>query len=425
MLPWRLIFAKALNSPKQGFTARFAGKTRAACNFHSSPGSEYHDSSAGSTPLSERGPFVSRLKSRGVLRFDGPDAVKYLQGLVTNDLRRLEETPSDAGVSLPTPNQPVVFSGPIYTAFLTPQGRFLYDLFVYRPIRAEEKLDRTGSGPGGDTHQPALLADVDIHFLDELLDHLKKYRLRAKVEIQDVSKDMAAWQRFGRSLVDDSDVDKDAGAKSIGWGGGADFAGRAAAQSNGQGWRWFRDPRLASMGLRGLFPSDTVPPLVEADKEVDEQYYLLWRLEEGVPEGSTEIPKGEAIPLEYNLAGLNAISFEKGCYVGQESVARTHHRGVIRKRLLPVNFIRDSGEEVHQAVAPKSEIIEVNSGKKVGTVTTALGSRGLALLRLEAAFKNTSQLNVKGLENVNVKVIRPKWWPSEWGQEEEQATAVA
>lgn len=106
-------------------------------------------------------------------------------------------------------------------------------------------------------------------------------------------------------------------------------------------------------------------------------------------------------------------------------MARTHHRGVIRKRLLPVNFIHDSGEEVHQAVAPKSEIIEVNSGKKVGTATTALGSRGLALLRLEAAFKNTSQLNVKGLENVNVKVIRPKWWPSEWGQEEEQATAVA
>lgn len=92
---------------------------------------------------------------------------------------------------------------------------------------------------------------------------------------------------------------------------------------------------------------------------------------------------------------------------------------------ISVNGRSLSCAEVHQAVAPKSEIIEVNSGKKVGTVTTALGSRGLALLRLEAAFKNTSQLNVKGLENVNVKVIRPKWWPSEWGQEEEQATAVA
>lgn len=53
---------------------------------------------------------------------------------------------------------------------------------------------------------------------------------------------------------------------------------------------------------------------------------------------------GEAIPLEYNLAGLNAISFDKGCYVGQELVARTHHRGVIRKRLMPLNFVQSNGD---------------------------------------------------------------------------------
>lgn len=53
---------------------------------------------------------------------------------------------------------------------------------------------------------------------------------------------------------------------------------------------------------------------------------------------------GEAVPLEYNLVALNAISFDKGCYVGQELVARTHHRGVIRKRLLPLRFLNDCGE---------------------------------------------------------------------------------
>lgn len=50
------------------------------------------------------------------------------------------------------------------------------------------------------------------------------------------------------------------------------------------------------------------------------------------------------MPLEYNLAGLNAISFDKGCYVGQELIARTHHRGVIRKRLTPIRFLSSSGE---------------------------------------------------------------------------------
>ncbi|KAI3987557.1 hypothetical protein MKX01_003243 [Papaver californicum] len=154
-------------------------------------------------------------------------------------------------------------------------------------------------------------------------------------------------------------------------------------KGNSSGWQWYKDPRLDSLGFRGIFPSNTMSPLVEANKETDELNYLQWRVEKGVAEGSTEIPKGEAIPLEYILAGLNAISFEKGCYVGQDSVARTHHRGVIRKRLLPLKFLDRSGNEVEQKVAPGSEVVGVSSDKKVGTVTTALGSRGMGLLRLE------------------------------------------
>lgn len=53
---------------------------------------------------------------------------------------------------------------------------------------------------------------------------------------------------------------------------------------------------------------------------------------------------GEAIPLEYNLDALNAISFDKGCYVGQELIARTHHRGVVRKRIMPLHFVKENGE---------------------------------------------------------------------------------
>jgi len=53
---------------------------------------------------------------------------------------------------------------------------------------------------------------------------------------------------------------------------------------------------------------------------------------------------GHGIPLEYNLDGLNAISFTKGCYVGQELIARSHFRGVVRKRLMPVQL---GGGESH------------------------------------------------------------------------------
>ena len=49
------------------------------------------------------------------------------------------------------------------------------------------------------------------------------------------------------------------------------------------------------------------------------------------------------MPLEYNLDGLNGVSYTKGCYVGQELIARTHNRGVVRKRLMPIAIKGDCG----------------------------------------------------------------------------------
>lgn len=73
--------------------------------------------------------------------------------------------------------------------------------------------------------------------------------------------------------------------------------------------------------------------------------------------------------------------------------------------------------EVEQKVAAGSEVIDKTSGKKVGTVTTALGYRGLGLLRLEEAFKDMSTLTIKGQEDIRVESIRPEWWPAEWFQD--------
>ena len=66
--------------------------------------------------------------------------------------------------------------------------------------------------------------------------------------------------------------------------------------------------------------------------------YLSHRLQVGVAEGPGEVPKEACTPLEYNLDYLNGVSFTKGCYLGQELTARTHHTGVIRKRVVPITL---------------------------------------------------------------------------------------
>lgn len=126
--------------------------------------------------LEKVGPVSSHLKSRSVIRFRGPDTVKFLHGLLTNDVRRFgEATGGEKTSTLVAPNLAAVSVPPMYAAMLTPQGRFLYDLFLYRPPRPEEKLDRTGSGPGSDRDEPfEVFADVDASVSDELLDTFKK-----------------------------------------------------------------------------------------------------------------------------------------------------------------------------------------------------------------------------------------------------------
>ncbi|KAJ6836863.1 putative transferase, mitochondrial [Iris pallida] len=383
----------------------------------------FFSSSSSTPPLDQVGPVACRLVTRSVIRFRGPDSAKFLQGLLTNDVRPLaggDGIPPSSSYA-PTPNVPSRSPPPLYAALLTPQGRFLYDLFLYRPPAGDLKLDRTGSRPGSDSpDEPlTLLADVDAAVLDEILGCFRKYRLRSKVEIDNVSEELCCWQRFGGDLSNSDPTTQEPEAASVGWGKSDDLAGESAAQGNSLGWQWFKDPRLDCLGFRGIFPSKAIPPLVESDKETSEQNYLLWRVERGIAEGSTEIPKGEAIPLEYNLEGLNAISFNKGCYVGQELVARTHHRGVIRKRLLPVKFVDNSGKDIEQAVPPGSEVVDYTSTKKVGTVSTALGSSGMGLLKLTDAFKEPSTLSIKEKSGVKVKVIRPDWWPAEWTQLQE------
>jgi folate-binding protein YgfZ len=96
----------------------------------------------------------------------------------------------------------------------------------------------------------------------------------------------------------------------------------------------FYDPRLKSLGCRIIAPTDSLD--IDEDtlnlKLTNDDYEVI-RLLYGVPEGPKELK--DRLPLNMNLHLLNGISFNKGCYIGQELTQRTFHTGVLRKVAMP------------------------------------------------------------------------------------------
>ena len=83
-----------------------------------------------------------------------------------------------------------------------------------------------------------------------------RYRLRSKVEIENVGDDFSCWQRYGGNLSKTSSDVEEPEAASVGWGSGVDRSAVASSHGNHYGYQWYKDPRLDCLGFRGIFPSN-------------------------------------------------------------------------------------------------------------------------------------------------------------------------
>jgi folate-binding protein YgfZ len=137
---------------------------------------------------------------------------------------------------------------------------------------------------------------------------------------------------------------------------------------------------LADLGIRIILPQDKTQGLFESHevKWASFEDYDLHRLKLGVPDGSRDILVDRGILLECGFDELNAIDWNKGCYMGQELTARTRYRGLVRKRLIPVRI---------QGAVPAFQSPVFQGSAEVGDMRTAAPGWGIARLRLEALSK--------------------------------------
>jgi hypothetical protein len=265
------------------------------------------------------------LENRGLIKIEGPDARDYLQGLVSQDMTRVTATQA------------------VYSAFLTPQGKFLFDFFCF---------ELNG----------ALMLDCEADRRSDFFKRLSLYKLRSKATLTDVSD---AYRIY--AVLDDTDQPAlcDQLGLSHERGTCVPFGGGVA----------YVDPRLDTMGLRVALPlGDTA--LTDAGKRPGAfENYEAVRIAQGLPDGARDMAVDKALLLENGFEELDGVSFTKGCFMGQELTARTRYRGLVKKRLLPVAI---DGP----APAPGTAI-EVD-GREVGEMRTEIGDIGLALIRLDA-----------------------------------------
>lgn len=238
----------------------------------------------------------------------------------------------------------------------------LYDVFIY-PLtlsrQCAEVLTEREKGEEG------FLIEVDAREVGALAAHLKRFKLRAKIRIR---------------IVEEGEVGV--------WGSWGNTQGREREPEGGG-----LDERAPGMGRRIVLPGAKKPD--DAGEVVGVDVYDLRRIMMGVAEGQGEILKESALPMESNIDYMGGIDFRKGCYVGQELTIRTHHTGVVRKRILPVQLYDAKGSNITEALRydrtmdrilpPQGSNIKKTDGKgrSAGKWLGGVGNVGLALCRLE------------------------------------------
>jgi folate-binding protein YgfZ len=272
----------------------------------------------------------THLDDRGVIRAAGTDAATLLDGLLTNSIDRLDD------------------HGAIHTGLLSPQGKILFDFFLFKSANA-------------------FLIDIDRTMADDLIKRLTFYRLRADVTFENIS---------------------DTYCVAALWPAGLTIPGGILSAL---------DPRNRELGLRFILPSSRLPEI--AASQVGPDIYHSHRISLGVPDAGQDYPLFDTFPHEALYDQLHSINFKKGCFVGQEVVSRMQHRGTARKRAMRVT-----------TSAPIQSGTSIEAGEAtIGKIGSVSGTTAIAMVRLDRASEASARGTTLQAGDIPITITPPDW----------------
>ena len=251
-----------------------------------------------------------------------------------------------------------------YAALLTPQGKIIADFIVAEVDPAE------GSG---------FFLDCPKALSSAVVEKLNFYKLRAKVMVEDLSEVLGVMVFWPGETLSEYGLS-------------------------------YADPRLPALGTRAMLPPHLA---AEAAADLgaaltDAEAYEAHRIALGVPRGGMDFSYGGTFPHEADMDQLAGVDFDKGCYVGQEVVSRVEHRSNARSRVVPI---------VYDEASPMAGLPVTAGEKTIGTMGSAIGGRGLALLRLDRIADALADGTPLMAGNIALRAVKPDWakfaWPGE------------
>ncbi|MEY4464213.1 MAG: tRNA-modifying protein YgfZ [Pseudomonadota bacterium] len=304
------------------------------------------------------------LRNRKIIKIIGLDAVKFLQNLVTNDICK---------------------SSYCYTYLLNNQGRYLFDFFVYVHNLEEIYLD------------------IDKSNKTALIDHLNFYKFRSKIQIIDCSEEYKIVYSHQKLDIDTLITARDPrynllGFRSINELNVIPRLDRGIQKTIKQN----QIPR-SSRGMTGAESAHaTTSPRESGNPDsFNKKLYLEDKYNFAIIDGVEDLTFDKSIPVLYGCEELNGVSYDKGCYVGQEVISRAKYQGVIRRKIYKI-----TSKEDLSSLVKDEEILADND--KIGVICSSYRNKAIALVREEKYLSNNeANSTVKGIK---VKLSLASWY---------------